>query len=745
MNKKFLDYNNKEKKQDIFKFSQLPVQQLHQELSNNPSLINSVDNNGETLLSYALKKNNNKIYELLLNSSFLFPNFQDSDGNSYLHLAVKNQNEKIIKNLIEKGINLNLQNKNGNTALHIAYEKENISIIKSLLEHGINKRIKNKDGKKAEEIQKRTNLNKNQSIDNYNDLSKKIEKYKSSRDVKITKKGESILNYDKNDDNKNIYDINNPLIKENGGKYQENIKSNIYCKTNSNMPKYIIKKNNPEKEIGQTGNTDKNNSTLPKEKDKKNKNIKNDFEKMKKLELYKIFSLKDKNIKEKKEEKLSQQNDIHLTYTGRGHLKCDISKKLNNLEESSSSFLDSSDSRKKNKSKKDSSNKINSINEYEIKETKVKNKKRKSNKRNNSRNNLYNLSDIDHIEKWNTITLKSSPRTQKYKNKEETIIKQKGSITKRNSPKKNVSYCLNKMLKKAINTSKTKNKKCKDIFDLNKHYKSSQIQRYNDDIDNPLNIKKLEQKECVFEEEDINNNKNLNFEEEESINNIKFEDDNINKHTKKTSIFINKINIDESILNRKSGKLLRDFLFQINMDKYLAILANNGFDDINLILEQSKNGGTSIQDWELKEAGISAPGDRAKILIRIQELSNNFPFPVPKEVYHKIEDINKIENDEHIQKLKKWLENLKVEDYLINFIYSGYHSIELLFMQMISYNTLTNEMLKEEIGIDKIGYRSRIINKLKDEARSFLGQLKTKTLVINKGEDNSNNCQCAIF
>ena len=181
------------------------------------------------------------------------------------------------------------------------------------------------------------------------------------------------------------------------------------------------------------------------------------------------------------------------------------------------------------------------------------------------------------------------------------------------------------------------------------------------------------------------------------------------------------------------------------MDKYLDNLAVNGFDDINLILDQSKNGGASIQDNELKEAGISIPGDRAKILIRIQELSNNFPFTVPKEVYHKIEDINKIENDENIQKLKKWLENLKVEDYLINFIYSGYHSVELLLMQMISYNPLTSEMLKEEIGIDKIGYRSRIINKLKDEARSFLGQLKTKTLVINKGAEDSNNCQCVFF
>ena len=198
-------------------------------------------------------------------------------------------------------------------------------------------------------------------------------------------------------------------------------------------------------------------------------------------------------------------------------------------------------------------------------------------------------------------------------------------------------------------------------------------------------------------------------------------------------------------MNLKSSNLLKDFLFQINMDKYLGVLANNGFDDINLILEQSKNGGTSIQDNELKEAGISIPGDRAKILIRIQELSNNFSFPVPKEVYHTIEDLNKIDSDEHIQKLNKWLKNLKVEDYLINFIYSGYHSIELLLMQMISYNPLTSEMLKEEIGIDKIGYRSRIINKLKDESKGFLGHLQTKTLVINIGETNQNNCQCIIL
>ena len=77
-------------------------------------MINSVDNNGETLLSYAIKKNNYKIYDLLLNSPFLYLNFQNKDGDSYLHLAVRNQLEKIIKNLVEKGIKINIQNKKWN-------------------------------------------------------------------------------------------------------------------------------------------------------------------------------------------------------------------------------------------------------------------------------------------------------------------------------------------------------------------------------------------------------------------------------------------------------------------------------------------------------------------------------------------------------------------------------------------------------------------------------------------------------
>ena len=725
---------------EIFNNSQLSAQQLHQILTNNPSLINNTDNNGETLLSYALKNNNYKIFDLLLNSPFLFLNYKDKDGNSYLHLAVKNKNEKIIKNLIEKGININLQNKQGNTALHFAYEIGNFSIIKKLIDSGININIKNKENKKAEEISKKLTINKNQSVNNYNILCKKMKSNKSTTELKIKNQDKNLLKSAKKNENIFERNNNNQSIKENGGIYEENIRSNLYT---GNIPRFNIKKNtndiNMDIKQNEINTNNYPNSEIINAKNKKNIKIKLNFEKIKEGSLYKIFSLKESNNKDKEE--LFEEEDNKYNNNNENKIIFKMKNKINNLEESSSSFLvsQSSESRKRNNNmnnqKKINLNEIKSINEYEYvnnKDNHSSNKKKKSNKRSNYRNSIFNLNSTNNMDKWNTIQIKNSPRKIN-KNIIEKKLKHKGSITKRNSPRNNTSFYSNKMINKTINTSRSKNKSkiYKDSFIINKNYKKNQIQRYDNSlIDHDNQVKTLDQKEYLFDDDNyMISNQTIKSVKKNSIISI-------NKNIKKT---------DENVLSVKASKLLRDFLSQINMDKYIGLLTTNGFDDINLILEQSKNGGASIQDNELKEAGISKPGDRAKILIRIQELSNNFSFPVPKEIYHIVYDIKDIENDEHIQKLKKWLENLKVEDYLINFIYSGYYSIELLLMQMISDNPLTSEILKEEIGIDKIGYRSRIINKLKDEARSYLGQLKTKTLVINKGEENTNNCQCVII
>ena len=85
-----------------------------------------------------------------------------------------------------------------------------------------------------------------------------------------------------------------------------------------------------------------------------------------------------------------------------------------------------------------------------------------------------------------------------------------------------------------------------------------------------------------------------------------------------------------------------------------------------------------------------------------------------------------------------------VEAYLNNFVVNGYHSLELLQLQMESKQPLTNEILQNELGIDKLGYRARILNKLTEEGRILWNKLKTSILIVDKGTNN-NGCECVIF
>lgn len=73
-------------------------------------------------------------------------------------------------------------------------------------------------------------------------------------------------------------------------------------------------------------------------------------------------------------------------------------------------------------------------------------------------------------------------------------------------------------------------------------------------------------------------------------------------------------------------KKLLQFLKEIGMQNYGNILISEGLDDINLILKQMNEGFPVLEDT-LKEIGIIPAGDRAKLLIRLQEVSNGFVYP----------------------------------------------------------------------------------------------------------------------
>ena len=267
-----------------------------------------------------------------------------------------------------------------------------------------------------------------------------------------------------------------------------------------------------------------------------------------------------------------------------------------------------------------------------------------------------------------------------------------------------------------------------DINDLNINnfdIRLSNISDKNDDIDN-IEIDNLKT---------IKNDFPLNPEFDLSTINAQKNslDTNINTNKKKEKI------------NKSSNKSLYEFLSQINMQKYYDNLNNNGFEYVNIIIEDTKLG-NNLTDAQLKMININIPGDRAKILIRFEEKADLFDFNVPKNVYYFLNDIslNKIESDLNLIKLNNWLKNIKLEQYLKNFIDNGYYSTELLLFQTLSKNPLNDDILKNEFRIEKLGHRARILNKLKEESKKYLKNLRD-SIVTFHAEENSKICsECCL-
>ena len=233
-----------------------------------------------------------------------------------------------------------------------------------------------------------------------------------------------------------------------------------------------------------------------------------------------------------------------------------------------------------------------------------------------------------------------------------------------------------------------------------------------------------------------------------NINNNNTEKNNIDtSRQEKIKNFkkINAMNLFKKKNINMTNKILLDFLLQINLEKYYEQINKSEFSDIFKIIEDNKNG-HYINDYQLKNIGINKPGDRAKILIRIQEKSNLFDFIIPKAVHYYTNNYNEqIEKDVNLNKLLLWLKEINLDKYFLNFINNGYFSIDLLYVQMETKNPLTEEILKNEILIEKLGYRMRILNKLKEEYPLYLNNLKNENIVYNKNENNRLCSSCIAF
>ena len=745
------------------------IETLYHILVKNPTLVNSKDQRNETFLSYAIKRKNVETAELILTSPILDISYQDDNGNSYLHLAVINQLENIVRLLIKKGVNINMKNNDGNTPLHFAYSTGDIKYIAILIENNGDLTIKNNDGIMPEDIEidsfneiidsnfinKSNNSNLSSNVNEHNNN----EKIENNEELNVNENGNR-------NDNKNK---KNESIKMN---WENNkIKNNTIDSSQKQLKYSLVNYLNSEENNECKSNNDENEEKEVEESDKENE-IKS--KKLTYLNNGKVDNLHNSDIFDLTSSIAYQEKVDNISY-----INSQIVGNPNNLSKSGGP----------------ENNKDESKDEDEGEGEDVVNiKKLKTNDNKPIHNSLEKNLNIQKI--YKTKTFIENGANDKFKTPNFNYNK---CITENCS--KGVKQIFNKDYNTSISKEKKsikyhENNKLNYVSDFNQDFDFSPIgtlkeplnkKKNNEQNQNNINSKiktKLSNNNYIYS----NINKNLVlgnkpfFKKNQNNNgkcNTNSHDNNIS--TKREDIDVkdlNKMNIndnDDSLIRphpnflnsksiiessentaentRKSKNMnineirnpqdsLYMFLSEINMEKYYNVMNNSGFDDIQLLINETKSG-IGVTDTQLKEGGIKIPGDRAKILIRLQEKAGNFEFQIPKNVYYICNDLDNYEEDFHIKKLKEWLKGLKIENYLLNFIEGGYHSIELMLLQMESKNPINDAILKDDLGIVKIGHRARIINKLLEEGKILNNKLKTSVLVLGKRE-NEKICDCII-
>ena len=199
----------------------------------------------------------------------------------------------------------------------------------------------------------------------------------------------------------------------------------------------------------------------------------------------------------------------------------------------------------------------------------------------------------------------------------------------------------------------------------------------------------------------------------------------------------NKETKDEKKMNKEikdTKEELYDFLLKIEMEQYTDILIQEGFDDINLVINQMKTG-NPINDDILREIGIERPGDRAKILIRIQECAGLFEFKIQFEPVYYInrKKFEFLRYDFHVKALQNWLKKLKLQNYLGNFYNNGYYSPELIFVQKASKFPIDDTILERDLKIENINDRKLIMSSISSDSNEYISNLKSNKEKIKNG------------
>ena len=232
-----------------------------------------------------------------------------------------------------------------------------------------------------------------------------------------------------------------------------------------------------------------------------------------------------------------------------------------------------------------------------------------------------------------------------------------------------------------------------------------------------------------------------------------------NTYDKKKNKFKFHQSTDENYNNENYSKRneieLINFFNEINLPSiYTNKFIVNGFDDLNVLLILTQSG-IAITNQNLKDIGIMNAGDRAKILIHLEEKAEIIPYYLETDIIYSNSVNNSISeyNDRNMKdRLFNFLKEIGCDRYINNFKLNGYFNIELLLSQMLTRQPIDKNMLKDDFYIDNENNRNKILKKLEIETKNYVKKLKGRSVcsinntIVYDDKIYRNSCEpCIVF
>jgi hypothetical protein len=184
----------------------------------------------------------------------------------------------------------------------------------------------------------------------------------------------------------------------------------------------------------------------------------------------------------------------------------------------------------------------------------------------------------------------------------------------------------------------------------------------------------------------------------------------------------------ELSIYKKDHTMLKEWLASIDLQDIFEEFIEGGLDDLESMINQMKSP-LPINDSMLKSAGISKPGHRVRILMKLEEdagISTNNFGNVTYSAYDmgwrccgsdKKNLTTRLSFPESVITMENWLKSMRLELLYTKFRNSGYDNLDMIKKQVLSRFPFNDETLKHAVGIDKAGHRFRILSKLEEEMR----------------------------